>query len=282
METIGHPALWVGFIAFVLAMLALDLGVFHKTSHKVGVKEAATWSIVWVIISLLFALGMAIFSNGTYAVEYLTGYVIEKSLSVDNIFVFVIIFRAMKIPEVLQHRVLFWGVLGSIVLRAVMIVAGTALIVKFHWLIYIFCGFLIYTGVKIYVGFRKEAQDSLHRFDSNRRLISSQVEHSFGFRSWSIKRLSASWRCASERGTSAGERAISSHKSWTRRIFSAVDKSSVWRCFGSSLMVLPLPSWTDGSPLYSHNAEPNQRSVPARPMPRMGRDGVEPTGSGGC
>ncbi|MCC6620965.1 MAG: TerC family protein [Deltaproteobacteria bacterium] len=146
-------------------MLALDLGVFHKKTHSVSVKEAAIWSAVWVAISLLFALGMAIFSTGESAVLFLTGYVIEKSLSVDNIFVFVIIFKALRIPDLYQHRVLFWGVLGAIILRAVMILAGTALLANFHWLIYVFGGFLVYTGIKLFVDFMKgedegAAQDS--------------------------------------------------------------------------------------------------------------------------
>jgi len=159
LHSIGHPALWAGFIAFILLMLALDLGIFHKKTHTVSVKEAAIWSAVWVAISLLFALGMAILSSGESAVLFLTGYVIEKSLSVDNIFVFVIIFKALRIPNLYQHRVLFWGVLGAIILRAAMILAGTALLANFHWLIYVFGGFLVYTGVKLFLDFRKGEEE---------------------------------------------------------------------------------------------------------------------------
>jgi len=154
--TIGTPALWVGFIAFVLVMLALDLGVFHRKDHVISVREAAIWSAIWVGISLLFAAGMWAFASPTHGIEFLTGYVIEKSLSIDNIFVFVIIFQRMKIPAELQHRVLYWGVLGAIVLRAIMIVAGAAMLANFHWLIYLFGVFLLYTGIKIFLDWRKE------------------------------------------------------------------------------------------------------------------------------
>jgi tellurite resistance protein TerC len=149
METVGTPALYAGFIAFVLAMLALDLGVFHKHAHVIRFREALGWSVVWVSLALLFNLGVWLKFGHKTGMEFLTGYVIEKSLSVDNIFVIVLIFSSLGIPAVHQHRVLFWGILSALVLRALMIFAGTALLARFHWLIYVFGGFLVFTGVKI-------------------------------------------------------------------------------------------------------------------------------------
>ncbi len=150
MQTIGNPVLWAGFIAFVLAMLALDLGVFHKKAHSVGFKEAAIWSGVWVSLSLFFNAGLAWHFGATRGMEFLTGYVLEKSLSVDNVFVFIIIFSTLKVPAQSQHRVLFWGIIAALLLRAAMIFAGAALLTRFHWLIYIFGAFLIFTGVQLF------------------------------------------------------------------------------------------------------------------------------------
>jgi tellurite resistance protein TerC len=149
MESVASPALWAGFIVFVLAVLALDLGVFHRKAHAVGFKEALTWSAVWVALALLFNAGLWWWAGPEKGLEFLTGYLIEKSLSVDNIFVFVLIFGSLRIPALYQHRVLFWGILSALVLRAAMIVAGTALLARFHWLIYVFGAFLIFTGVKL-------------------------------------------------------------------------------------------------------------------------------------
>jgi tellurite resistance protein TerC len=151
LQTIGSPALWGGFIAFVFAMLALDLGVFHRKSHIIGYREALTWSGIWIGLALLFNLGVWQLFGPERGLEFLTGYVIEKSLSVDNIFVFVIIFSALRIPAIYQHRVLFWGILSALVLRAAMIFAGAALLAKFHWLIYVFGIFLVITGVKLFI-----------------------------------------------------------------------------------------------------------------------------------
>lgn len=163
--------IWVGFIAFVLFMLALDLGVFHRKSHVVNTKEALSWSAVWILLGLSFSvfvyyayeshwlgLGMAedsvdgMINDGQSAtLKYLTGYVVEKSLSVDNIFVIAMIFSFFAVPAIYQHRVLFWGVLGALVLRGVMIGVGAALIAEFHWILYIFGAFLILTGFKMLV-----------------------------------------------------------------------------------------------------------------------------------
>ena len=123
-ESIGSPGLWAAFLAFVVAMLALDLGVFHRHSHRVTVKEAAGWSLAWVVLALAFAAGLGARFGHDRALEFTAGWLIEKALAVDNIFVFVVIFRAFAIPEVLQHRVLFWGVFGALVLRAGFVLAG--------------------------------------------------------------------------------------------------------------------------------------------------------------
>ena len=140
---------WIGFNAFVLIMLALDLGVFHKKTHEVKVKEALIWTAVWIALAMVFNAGIFHFFGKEKGVEFLTGYVIEKSLSVDNIFVFIMVFSYFQIPTKYQHKVLFWGVLGALLMRAIFIFAGVALISKFHWIIYIFGGFLIFTGFKM-------------------------------------------------------------------------------------------------------------------------------------
>lgn len=151
--------LWIGFNLFVLAMLALDLGVFHRHAHVVSVKEAALWSVVWIGLALLFNAGIYFFwdrlvpgstySNPEAALAFFTGYLIEKSLSVDNIFVFVLIFSYFAVPAAYQHRVLFWGILGALVMRAILIAVGAALLKEFHWIIYVFGAFLIFTGIKM-------------------------------------------------------------------------------------------------------------------------------------
>ena len=141
--------LWIGFNVFILLLLALDLGVFHKRSHVVSLKEAVTWSGVWVALALLFNYGLYIYRGETVAVEFLTGYLIEKSLSVDNIFVFALIFSYFAVPQQYQHKVLFWGILGALIMRAIFIGIGAALLAEFHWIIYLFGGFLVLTGIKM-------------------------------------------------------------------------------------------------------------------------------------
>lgn len=151
--------MWVGFNLFVLAMLALDLGVFHRNAHVVSIKEASIWSVVWISLALLFNLGLYLFwpqiaPNSPYTASdaglaFLTGYLIEKALSVDNIFVFVLIFSYFAVPAKYQHRVLFWGIIGALLMRGAMIAAGAALIKEFHWIIWIFGAFLIFTGIRM-------------------------------------------------------------------------------------------------------------------------------------
>jgi len=155
----GSIWLWVGFLMFVLGMLALDLGVFHRKSHAISIKEATIWSVVWISLAMLFNLGLYFFwdrisfestySNSEAALAFFTGYLIEKSLSVDNIFVFVLLFTYFAVPAAHQHRVLFWGIIGALIMRGTLIVVGAALLKEFHWIIYVFGAFLIYTGFRM-------------------------------------------------------------------------------------------------------------------------------------
>lgn len=140
---------WAVFNLFVLGMLALDLGIFHRRSHRVEVKESLVWSGVWIGLALLFNLGVYYWRGPDAALEFLTGYLIEKSLSVDNIFVFLLIFSYFRVPARYQHKVLFWGILGALVMRAIFIFAGISLIQRFHWVIYLFGALLVLSGVKM-------------------------------------------------------------------------------------------------------------------------------------
>jgi len=151
METVGNPWLWGGFAAFVITVLTLDLGVFHRRAHAVTLREAAAWTGVWVSLAVLFGAGVWWWLGPTKALEFATGYLIEEALSVDNIFVFLVLFTFFKVPAELQHRVLFWGILGAVVMRAVFILAGAALLAKFHWIIYVFGGILVVTGIRLFV-----------------------------------------------------------------------------------------------------------------------------------
>jgi len=141
--------LWVGFVGFVLAMLALDLGVFHRKAHEVRPREAAIWVAVWVTLALVFALGLWHFKGSEPALTFLTGYVIEESLSVDNLFVMVVIFEYFAVPALCQHRVLFYGILGALVMRGLFIGVGALLLARFEWILYVFGVMLIVTGVRM-------------------------------------------------------------------------------------------------------------------------------------
>jgi tellurite resistance protein TerC len=151
---------WVGFCVFILAMLAIDLGVFNRKPHEISSRNAAIWSAVWVALALIFAgllfgpLGWELFGDARHqkGLEFVTGYLIELSLSVDNLFVFLLIFSYFKVPPKYQHRVLYWGVLGALIMRVTMILIGTELIDRFHWIIYIFGAFLVYTGLQMLRG----------------------------------------------------------------------------------------------------------------------------------
>ncbi len=151
--------LWIGFNLFILLMLALDLGVFNRKSHVVSSREAIIWSLVWISLSLIFnaiiyffwdkMVPSSMYSNGEAALAFFTGYLIEKSLSVDNIFIFILIFSFFRVPAAYQHRVLFWGILGALVMRGILIVVGAALLKEFDWIFYIFGAFLIFTGIRM-------------------------------------------------------------------------------------------------------------------------------------
>ncbi|MFN7940713.1 MAG: TerC family protein [Thermoanaerobaculia bacterium] len=141
--------LWTGFTLFILGMLALDLGVLHRKPHEISKREAAIWSAVWIALALVFAAGIWHFRGPSQATEFLAGYLIEKSLSVDNIFVIALIFGYFAVPARHQHRVLFWGILGALAMRAAFVAAGATLLDRFHWIIYLFGGFLVLTGLKM-------------------------------------------------------------------------------------------------------------------------------------
>ena len=140
---------WVGFNLFVLAVLAIDLGVFNRKAHTVSIREATAWSTVWVTLALLFNYGVYHFMGPQKGLEFLTGYLIEYALSVDNIFVFVLLFSYFRVPAMYQHRILFWGILGALLMRGTMIGAGALLISRFHWIIYVFGAFLVVTGIRM-------------------------------------------------------------------------------------------------------------------------------------
>jgi len=131
-------------------MLVLDLGVFHRRTHAVKFREALAWSVAWIAMAAIFAVTIFFWHGRTPALEFVTGYVIELSLSVDNLFVFLLIFRFFQVPSIHQHKVLFWGILGALIMRAIFIVAGVGLIQKFHWIVYVFGVFLVYSGIKLF------------------------------------------------------------------------------------------------------------------------------------
>ena len=150
---------WIGFMALVLFMLAIDLGIFNRKIHAPSFKEAAIWSCVWIGLAMLFNAAVWSFMGSFKGIEWFTGYVLEKSLSVDNLFVFVLVFQAFAVDMKDQHRILYWGILGALIFRALMILSGTALLNRFEWMIYIFGAFLIWTGLKIFFAKGKEESD---------------------------------------------------------------------------------------------------------------------------
>jgi len=147
----GQTAQWLAFATIVLVMLALDLGVFHRKAHVVRLREALVWSTLWIVLSLLFNLGIYAQLGSQAALDFFTAYVIERTLSIDNIFVFLLIFSYFSVPPQFQHRVLFWGIVVALLMRALFIGAGLALIAKFEWILYVFGVFLVYTGIKMAV-----------------------------------------------------------------------------------------------------------------------------------
>ncbi|MDR1610877.1 MAG: TerC family protein [Candidatus Symbiothrix sp.] len=159
---------WIGFIAFVIVMLLLDLFVFHKKNEVVKVKSALIWSAFWIGLAMLFNIGIYFFLGHQKALDFFTGYLIEESLSVDNLFVFIMIFASFNIEPKYQHRILFWGIIGAIVMRAVFIFAGIALIERFDWVMYIFGIFLVYTGIKMF--FEKEDKGEPIDLENNKMI----------------------------------------------------------------------------------------------------------------
>lgn len=173
----GSPILWVGFNLFVLLALALDLGVFHRKAHKIKPGEAAFSSALWIALALGFGWGIWHWYGSQPGLEYFTGYVIEKALSVDNLFVFMVIFRTFQVPEAVQHRVLAWGILGALVMRGVMIAAGAVLVAKFHWILVAFGVFLVYTGLHMLWKREKDVhyeKNPLFRFASSHLRVTKE------------------------------------------------------------------------------------------------------------
>ncbi|KAB8144104.1 TerC family protein [Chloroflexia bacterium SDU3-3] len=152
--------IWVGFIAFVLAMLAIDLGVFNRKAHAPSMREAGMWTVVWVTLAAIFAGVIFLWEGHDAGMQFVTGYLIEYSLSVDNIFVFVLLFGAFRVPPAYQHRVLFWGILGALIMRGAMIILGAALLERFEWIIYVFGAFLVYSGLKLI--FQGDEEEEVH------------------------------------------------------------------------------------------------------------------------
>ena len=180
----GTPLLWIGFNLFVLAAVALDLGVFSRRLHKVSMREAAIFSLAWVLLSLLFGVGILHYFGYQPALEFFTGYLIEKSLSVDNLFLFLVIFRTFAIDERLQHRMLEWGILGALVMRGVMILAGAELVERFSWVLYGFGAFLVYAGIHMLFVKKEKVrpeQSVIFRFASKHLRVTRdyQGEHFF-------------------------------------------------------------------------------------------------------
>ena len=149
---------WVGFNAMVLALLALDLGVFNRKPHAVSVREALSWSAVWIALAVAFGVGVGAVMGRQAALEFFAGYVVEQALSVDNLFVFILIFGYFKIGAELQHRVLFWGIIGALLMRGLMIGVGAILLARFHSIIYVFGAFLVFTGIRMAVGAEAEVE----------------------------------------------------------------------------------------------------------------------------
>lgn len=180
----GTPLLWICFNIFVLLSVTLDLKVFHRTAHKISVREAAVLSGVWVALSIIFGLGIMYYSGRQQGLEFFTGYLIEKALSIDNLFLFLVIFRSFAVDGRIQHRILEWGILGALVMRAIMIAAGAALVERFSWIMYIFGAFIVYAGIHMFFLKREDVhpeKNSVFRFASKHLRVTHdyQGEHFF-------------------------------------------------------------------------------------------------------
>jgi tellurite resistance protein TerC len=175
----GTPILWLTFNIFVLASIALDLGVFHRRPHKMTTREAITWTIAWVGLTVAFGLGVTHFSGAQRGLEFFTGYVIEQALSVDNLFLFLVIFRAFRVEESIQHRLLEWGILGALVMRGLMIAAGAELIERFGWIQYVFGAFLLYAGLHMFFSKKEEMhpeRNAISRFASKHLRVTESYQ----------------------------------------------------------------------------------------------------------
>jgi len=178
------PLLWIGFNVFVLVCIALDLGVFSRRLHKVSLREAGFFSLLWIALSILFGLGMLRYAGKQASLEFFTGYLIEKALSVDNLFLFLVIFRTFAVDERVQHRMLEWGILGALVMRGMMILAGAELIQRFSWVLYVFGAFIVYAGIHMLFVKKEKAhpeQSAIFRFASKHLRVTRDYggEHFF-------------------------------------------------------------------------------------------------------
>jgi tellurite resistance protein TerC len=179
----GTPLLWLFFNLFVIIAIVLDLKVFHRTAHKIAVREAGIWSVIWVALSIIFGIGVMHYFGRQPALEFFTGYLIEKALSVDNLFLFLVIFRAFSVDDRVQHRILEWGILGALIMRAIMIAAGAALVERFSWIMYVFGAFLVYAGTHMLFLKKEDAhpeKNPLFRFAS-RHLRVTKDYHGHNF-----------------------------------------------------------------------------------------------------
>ncbi|MGB7281708.1 MAG: TerC family protein [Candidatus Acidiferrum sp.] len=177
----GTPLLWLVFNIFVLAAIALDLGVFHRRPHKMKTREAVAWTLVWVGLTAAFGFAVMHYAGEQRGLEFFTGYVIEKALSVDNLFLFLVIFRAFAVDENIQHRILEWGILGALVMRGAMIAAGAELIGRFSWLLYVLGGFLVYAGLHMLFAKKEEMhpeQNRISRFASKHLRVTREYQGS--------------------------------------------------------------------------------------------------------
>jgi tellurite resistance protein TerC len=175
----GTPLLWIFFNLFILAAIALDLRVFHRQAHKIGVREAAVASFAWIAVSILFGFAILRFYGEQPALEFFTGYLIEKALSADNLFLFLVIFRAFSVAESLQHRLLEWGVIGALVMRGIMVALGAELIEHFSWVLYLLGAFLVYAGLRLLLLKKKEIhpeQNKIFRFASRHLRVTNEYE----------------------------------------------------------------------------------------------------------
>jgi TerC family integral membrane protein len=173
----GTLSRWIFFNIFVLIAVALDLGAFHRKPHKIGLREAAIWSAAWVGLSILFGVGVYWFLGRQPALEFFTGYLIEKALSIDNLFLFLVIFRAFSVDERVQHRLLAWGVLGALVMRGIMIAMGAELVERFAWIMYVFGAFLVYAGIHMLLVRTREThpeQNKIFQLASKRLRVTRQ------------------------------------------------------------------------------------------------------------